>query len=126
MATERRRIFIAGGTGYPGQWLIPRLLERGHEVRALVRRGSEKRLPAACVAVVGDAQESHSYQDKIAPADTFVQLVGVAHPSPAKSAEFLKVDLPSGLGAVAAAKFAGIRHFIYLSVAHPAPTMRVP
>jgi uncharacterized protein YbjT (DUF2867 family) len=61
---------------------------------------------------------------KISPADTFVQLVGVAHPSPAKAAEFRQVDLPSGLGAVAAAKSAGIRHFVYLSVAHPAPMMQ--
>jgi uncharacterized protein YbjT (DUF2867 family) len=52
-----------------------------------------------------------------------VQLVGVAHPSPAKVVEFRQIDLPAGLGAVAAAKSAGIRHFIYLSVAHPAPMM---
>jgi uncharacterized protein YbjT (DUF2867 family) len=64
-----------------------------------------------------------SYAGKISPADTFVQLVGVAHPSPARAAEFRKIDLPSGLGAVAAARSAGIRHFIYVSVAHPAPTM---
>jgi uncharacterized protein YbjT (DUF2867 family) len=53
-----------------------------------------------------------------------VQLVGVAHPSPAKAAEFRKVDLVAGLGAVAAAKAAGIAHFVYLSVAHPAPMMQ--
>jgi uncharacterized protein YbjT (DUF2867 family) len=60
---------------------------------------------------------------QILPADTFVQLVGVAHPSPAKADEFRKIDLPAGLGAVAAAKSSGIRHFVYLSVAHPAPMM---
>ena len=107
-----------------GLRLIPRLLERGHEVRALVRLGSEKKLPPGCVPVPGSALDGNSYVDKIAPADTFVQLVGVAHPSPAKAAEFRKVDLVSGLGAVAAAKAAGIRHFVYLSVAHPAPMMK--
>ena len=106
-----------------GQRLIPRLLERGHEVRALVRQGSEKKLPARCIPILGDALDGKSYEDKIAPADTFVQLVGVAHPSPAKASEFRKIDLPSGLGAVAAARSAKIRHFVYLSVAHPAPTM---
>jgi uncharacterized protein YbjT (DUF2867 family) len=50
-------------------------------------------------------------------------LVGVAHPSPAKAAEFRRIDLPAGLGAISAAKSAGINHFIYLSVAHPAPLM---
>lgn len=106
-----------------GQRLIARLLDRGHQVRALVRPGSEKKLPSGCTAVPGDALDGGSYAHQISPADTFVQLVGVAHPSPAKADEFRRVDLPSGLGAVAAAKFAGIRHFIYLSVAHPAPMM---
>jgi uncharacterized protein YbjT (DUF2867 family) len=123
MTKERRCVFVAGGTGYMGQRLIPLLLQRGHEVRALVRPGSEKKLPLGCTAVLGDALDGASYSHKIAPADTFVQLVGVAHPSPAKAAEFRTVDLASGLAAVAAAKAAGIRQFVYLSVAHPAPMM---
>ena len=116
-------VFITGGTGYMGQRLIPRLLERGHQVRALVRSGSESKLPSGCAAVSGNALDPGSYQHLIAPADTFVQLVGVAHPSPAKAAQFRAIDLPAGLGAVKAAASAGIQHFIYVSVAHPAPTM---
>ena len=119
----RHCVFIAGGTGYMGQRLIQRLLERGHEVRALVRPGSEKKLPAGPTPVLGNALDGHTYARQVFPADTFVQLVGVAHPSPAKAAEFRLVDRPSGLGAVAEAKQAGIRHFVYLSVAHPAPMM---
>jgi uncharacterized protein YbjT (DUF2867 family) len=124
MSEQRRSVFITGGTGYMGRTLIPRLLERGHEVRALVRSGSEKKLPAGCIPVPGNALDAASYADKIAPADTFVQLVGVAHPSPAKAEQFRKVDLVSGLEAMAAAQAAGIRHFIYVSVAHPAPAMK--
>ena len=123
MTKQRHCVFITGGTGYMGQHLIPRLLERGYEVRALVRPSSEKKLPDGCTPVLGNALDGGSYVDQIAPADTFVQLVGVAHPSPAKAKEFRQVDLPSGLGAVASAKSAGIRHFVYLSVAHPAPMM---
>jgi uncharacterized protein YbjT (DUF2867 family) len=107
-----------------GQRLIPRLLSRGHQVRALVRPGSERKLPLGCAAVPGNALDESTYTNQIAPADTFVQLVGVAHPSPAKAAEFREVDLRSGLGAVTAARTAGIRHFVYLSVAHPAPMMK--
>jgi uncharacterized protein YbjT (DUF2867 family) len=123
MGTERHCVFIAGGTGYMGQRLIPRLLERGHTVMALARPGSEKRLREGCTPVVGNALDGASYVSQISPADTFVQLVGVAHPSSAKADEFRQIDLPAGLGAVVAAKSAGIRHFIYLSVAHPAPMM---
>src|SRR3954465_8213784 len=120
---ERRSVFIAGGTGYIGKRLILRLLQGGHEVRALVRRGSENKLPAGCTPVEGNALDGSSYAGNISPADTFIQLVGVAHPSPAKAAEFRRIDLPAGLGAISAAKSAGINHFIYLSVAHPAPLM---
>ena len=88
-----------------------------------MRPGSEKKLPAGCKPVDGNALDGASYANQISPADTFVQLVGVAHPSPAKAAEFRRVDLPAGLGAIAAAKSVGIRHFVYLSVAHPAPMM---
>jgi len=123
MFNEGRCVFVAGVTGYMGQKLIAKLLSRGHEVRALVRPGSEKKLPAGCKPVDGNALDGASYANQISPADTFVQLVGVAHPSPAKAAEFRRVDLPAGLGAIAAAKSVGIRHFVYLSVAHPAPMM---
>jgi len=124
MTAERRSVFVAGGTGYIGQRLIPRLLDRGHEVRALVRSGSERKLPQGCTAVMGNALDGESYAGNVSPADTFVQLVGVAHPSPARAAEFRNIDLPAGLGAIAAAKSAGIGHFVYVSVAHPAPMMQ--
>jgi len=107
-----------------GRRLIPRLLERGHQVRALVRAGSEKKLPQGSVPVLGNALDERSYAGQVAPADTFVQLVGVTHPSPSKGAEFRKVDLASALGAVGAAKAARIRHFVYLSIGQPAPMMK--
>ena len=121
--TQSRSVFITGGTGYMGQRLVRQLLARGHQVKALVRPGSEKKLPEGCTPIPGNALDGSSYAAQVAPADTFVQLVGVAHPSPAKAAEFRQIDLPAGLGAVAAAKAAGVRHFVYLSVAHPAPMM---
>jgi uncharacterized protein YbjT (DUF2867 family) len=121
---DRHSIFVAGGSGYIGRPLIGQLVARGHSVRALVRPGSEQKLPQGCESIVGNALDALSYQEQIAPCDTFLQLVGVAHPSPAKSAEFLAVDRASGLGSAAAAQHAGIQHFIYLSVAQPAPMMK--
>jgi uncharacterized protein YbjT (DUF2867 family) len=124
MSEQVRSVFITGGTGYMGRRLIPRLLERGHHVRALVRAGSEKNLSPGCTPVLGNALDESSYAQQVSPADTFVQLVGVPHPSPTKAAEFREVDLVSGLGAVAAAKARGIGHFVYLSVGQPAPMMK--
>ncbi|HST53004.1 MAG TPA: NAD(P)H-binding protein [Pyrinomonadaceae bacterium] len=120
----KRRIFITGGTGYLGRALVEKLLGRGHEVRALVRRGSEAKLTAGAEAVVGDPLDESSFAASVAPSDTFVQLVGVAHPSPAKAKEFREIDLVSGRASVSAARAAGVRHFVYVSVAQPAPVMR--
>jgi uncharacterized protein YbjT (DUF2867 family) len=117
-------VFITGGTGYIGSRLIPRLLSRGHRVSALVRPQSQGKLPVGCGVVTGNALHALSYRDQIRPASTFVQLVGVAHPSPAKAAEFRSIDLVAGREAVAAAVHAGIQHFVYLSVAQPAPMMK--
>lgn len=120
----KRSVFITGGTGYLGRALIPLLLERGHEVRALVREGSESRLPRGCEAVSGDPLEESSFAASVSPSDTFVQLVGVPRPSPAKARQFREIDFVSGRASVEAARAAGVRHFVYVSVAQPAPVMK--
>jgi uncharacterized protein YbjT (DUF2867 family) len=119
-----RTVFVTGATGYLGRPLVTQLLARGHTVRALVRRGSERRAPAGAIQVPGDALRPETFADEVAPADTLVHLVGTPRPSPAKAAEFRAVDLPSVHAAVEAALHAGVRHFVYVSVAHPAPVMR--
>lgn len=120
----RRNVFITGGTGYIGQVLIRELLEGRHVVRALVRSGSEQKLPRSCEAVIGNALDASTFADQVRPSDTFVQLVGVSHPSPAKAAEFRSIDLASVRASVSAAAAAGVEHFIYVSVAQPAPVMK--
>jgi uncharacterized protein YbjT (DUF2867 family) len=117
-------VFLTGATGFLGSSLAAELVRRGHRVRALVRPGSESRIVPGCEIVPGDALRSETYAENVAPADTFVHLVGVAHPGPSKAEEFRKIDLVSCREAVNAAKQAGTRHFVYLSVARPAPMMK--
>ena len=89
-----------------------------------MRLQSLGKLPAGCTPVEGNALASNSFLDAIRPATTFVQLVGVAHPGPAKTAEFESIDLVAGREAVVGAVGAGIQHFVYVSVAQPAPMMK--
>jgi uncharacterized protein YbjT (DUF2867 family) len=117
-------VFMTGGTGYIGRALAAELLQRGHRVRAVVRKGSEHKLPPGCAMVAADVLDSASYLADVKSADVFVHLVGVAHPSPAKAAQFRSIDLVSIRAAVAAASTAHVRHFVYVSVAHPAPIMK--
>ncbi len=119
-----KHVFLTGGTGYLGRALAIELIRRGHEVTALVRQGSETKVPTRGQAVLGNALDHTTYASAVAPADTFVHLVGVPHPSPAKAAQFRTVDLASAREAVKAATIAKVTHFIYVSVAHPAPVMK--
>jgi uncharacterized protein YbjT (DUF2867 family) len=120
---EGSEVFVAGGTGYIGRPLVGELLRRGHAVRALVRPGSEGKLLAGATPVAGDALRAETFAAAVTPAKTFVQLVGVSHPSPAKAAEFRSVDLTSLRASVDAAVKVGVDHFVYLSVAQPAPAI---
>jgi uncharacterized protein YbjT (DUF2867 family) len=116
-----KEVFITGGTGYLGTRLIKELLNNNYTVYALVRKGSEKKLPAGTEVIFGNVLDAASYQDRIpASVSTFVHLVGVAHPGPLKKKQFIEIDLASVKAAVdAGCKQDKISHFVYLSVAQP-------
>ena len=96
---EPMNVFVTGGTGYIGTRLIAALVRRGDSIRAVVRRGSEKKLPAGVRAVVADPLQLDSYTADISPGDTVVHLIGVPHPSPAKAKQFREMTgFDSGCG----------------------------
>jgi uncharacterized protein YbjT (DUF2867 family) len=82
-------------------------------------------LPPAVEPCVGDALDAASVAQYVPIGGTVVHLVGTPHPSPAKAAEFRRVDLESARAAFAAAGELGAAHIVYVSVARPAPIMRV-
>ena len=116
-----KTVFIAGATGYIGQRLCARLIQRGHTVYALARPGAQHKLPASCRVVLGNALAAASYASHVPAGCVFVHLVGVPHPSPAKARQFMEIDLASVRAALVAAQSAA--HFVYVSVAQPAPVM---
>jgi uncharacterized protein YbjT (DUF2867 family) len=112
-----KQVFVAGGTGYIGTRLIKKLLANGHTVTALARAGSEKKVPPGANVLVANPFKSETFADYIPRNAVFIQLLGVAHPSPRKHAQFISIDLKSAEASLQAAKSAAISHFIYVSVA---------
>jgi len=110
-------IFITGGTGYIGSRLIKKLLEKNYRVIALVRKGSEHKIPAGVHVVVGNPFDERTFREEIPPGSIFIQLLGVSHPSPKKAKLFQEIDLKSVKASANAAVYAGVSHFIYISVA---------
>ncbi|OLC66067.1 MAG: epimerase [Betaproteobacteria bacterium 13_1_40CM_4_64_4] len=117
-------VFVTGGTGYLGRASIDALLARDYPVFALVRPGSEERLPNQSVRVTGDALNAASFAAAIPARATIVHLVGTPQPNPSKAAEFARVDLGSIRATTIAAQRAAASHIVYVSVAHPAPVMQ--
>ena len=121
---ESRQVFLSGGTGYVGRALVAKLIARGHRPRVLTRAGSEHKVPAGAEAVPGNPLDPATFAHSVSAADTFVQLTGVAHPAPWKEQAFRSIDLVSVRASAEVAKRAGVPHFVYVSVAQPAPVMK--
>ena len=119
----RANVFVTGGTGYIGRRLIPALVTDGNVVSALVRAESQRRLPPSATPVIGNVLARETFVTKIPRDAVVVHLVGTPRPSPAKAAQFEAIDFVSARECIAAAADAGARHFVYVSVAHPAPIM---
>lgn len=112
-----KTVFITGATGYIGKRLTKLLLQRGHHVIALVRKGSEHKVTAGAQAIVADPFDALAFQAAIPREAVFVQLLGVSHPSPKKAQQFQDIDLRSVKASADAAARAGVSHFVYVSVA---------
>ena len=74
--------------------------------------------------VQGDALAAASFARHVHGCEVLVQLVGTPKPAPWKGASFRAVDRASALASLDAALEAHVAHYVYLSVAQPAPVMR--
>jgi len=111
-----KTVFITGGTGYIGKRLIKLLLQKGHRVIGLLRKGSESKLQPGVEVVIADPFDANTFKNSIPKDSVFVQLLGVSHPSLKKAEQFKEIDLKSAKASADAAAIAGVSHFIYVSV----------
>lgn len=118
------KVFISGATGYLGRPLTQALITAGCDVHALTRPQSIRKLPIGCTPVPGNALDASTFIGSVPAGSTFIHLTGVSHPSPAKAAEFRSIDQASFRASLQCARVARVSHFVYVSVAHPAPVMR--
>ncbi len=118
-----RDVLVTGGTGYMGQRLVSTLLARGHGVRVLTRESSAHKVPDGATPAIGDALNAESITRVLHNGETVVHLVGTPHPNPSKAKEFERVDLASARAITQACAAHASPHLVYVSVAHPAPTM---
>lgn len=116
---------VIGATGVLGSEICRRLRERGLPVRALVRRGSarEAELKALGIDIAyGDLRKPGTLEAACRGATT-VFSTATAMGSKDRTLRLRAVDRDGQLDAVAAAKAAGVKRFVFVSVS---PTLQPP
>ena len=111
------RVAIIGGTGFFGQYIVDALFDRGHEVTALVRPGSEGKLqPRGCVRkVAGDLADNAALAETLEGADAVIYNVGLLREFPRRGITFEQAQYQGVVDTVAAARDAGVSRLLLMS-----------
>jgi NADH dehydrogenase len=120
------RILVTGATGFVGREVVQELLIRGHAVRALVRKGSEKRLRNFDKRVEffpGDCLHPETLAPAAAGCDAIIHLVGIIREFPGRGVTFERVHVQATRNVVDAGLAAGVRRLLHMSAlgARPEP-----
>src|SRR5688572_30703443 len=109
------RILLAGATGMLGRHICSQLQQRGDRVRALVRRPA----PGFSDLVLADLQSPASLEGACAGITTVISCAGASMSLKRRRerASFPDVDFAGNSNLLEEAKRAGVKKFVYVSVA---------
>ncbi|MDQ0675474.1 uncharacterized protein YbjT (DUF2867 family) [Pseudarthrobacter siccitolerans] len=119
-------VLVVGGTGMLGGQVVTELLNRGKQVRALVREGSDaSTLEAAGVEIArGDMMDPDSLLRAMADADAVVTTA--AGYTRHRKGDSAVIDTVGNSNLADAAKRAGVRRFVFTSILTCDQTPNVP
>lgn len=111
------KVFVTGGTGFVGNHVLDELVEKGHQVRALVRPGSEYKLkrPDEVESTPGKVEEPADLIQGMQGCDAVIHLVGIIRAFPSRGITFEKLHTEATANVVAAAKETGLSRLLHMS-----------
>lgn len=107
-------VLLTGATGYVGSELLPELLRRGREVRALVRDPARAGLPPGVTAHTGDAVAGTGLREALEGCATAYYLIHSMGRGSGDAAAFAARDRQAARNFGDAARDAGVRRVVYL------------
>ena len=111
------KVFVTGGTGFVGNHVLKELLEKGHQVKALVRPGSEYKIkrPDRVEVVPGTVEESTDLIQGMQGCEAVIHLVGIIRAFPSRGVTFEKLHTEATAKVIAAAKEAAVARLLHMS-----------
>ncbi len=113
------RVLVTGATGFVARAVIPLLIERGHTVRAVVRRPGVTVPGVEDVVAVGDIGPATNWGSALEGIDAVVHLAARVHVMKDKAtdplAAFRRVNTAGTRVLAEAAAVAGVKRLVYLS-----------
>ena len=111
------KVFVTGGTGFVGNHVLNELLEKGHQVHAMVRPGSEHKLrrPDAVEVVHGTLAEVADLVQGMQGCDGVIHLVGIIRAFPSRGITFERLHSEVTANVIAAAKETGVSRLLHMS-----------
>jgi len=108
---NQQSILLTGATGAVGGALLPKLLDQGHSVKALVRNPEQAKLAGGIEIVEGDVLSGSGLDEALAETDVAYYLIHSMGRSPG---DFELNDRIGARNFAQAAERAGVRRIVYL------------
>ncbi|HDS01889.1 MAG TPA: complex I NDUFA9 subunit family protein [candidate division Zixibacteria bacterium] len=118
------RLFVTGASGYFGSNLLPRLIEAGHKLVCLIRKGSEKKIEKYLEdieIISGGISEIPSWKDQLEDIDAFINLIGIIREFPSRGITFEKLHFRTTKSLADLASERGIKRFLQMSALGASP-----
>ncbi|MBW1980109.1 MAG: complex I NDUFA9 subunit family protein [Deltaproteobacteria bacterium] len=111
------QVFVTGSTGFVGNHVVKELLDKGHQVRALVRPRSEHKLkrPDDVEIVHGSVESKEELLQGAQGCDAVIHLVGIIRAFPKKGITFEKLHVEATENVIEACKEAGVSRLLHMS-----------
>lgn len=111
------KIFLTGGTGFVGSEVLRQLVAAGHDVKALVREGSEAKLAVRdqVEIVHGDVTEPGSMESALRGCDAAIHLIGIIREFPGRGITFEKLHVNAVENVVNACLEQGVKRYLHMS-----------